>query len=80
MKSRESKREDCFSLSLSLRFGLEQKMRYFGGLDFLGYLYMRHVAHIVPCVTFPSVIFPPEIIYFIPISVPFILNENSLNI
>ena len=41
---------------------------------------MKHVAHVAPCVTFPSVLFRPEIIYFVPVSVPFILNENSLNI
>ena len=41
---------------------------------------MRHVAHVEPCVTFPSVIFSPEIIYFVPVSVLFILNGNSLNI
>ena len=54
-------------------------MRSLCGLDFfLGYLYMRHVAHVAPRVTFPSVIFHSKIIYLVPISVPFILNGNSL--
>ena len=41
---------------------------------------MRHVAHVAPRVTFPSVFFLPEIIYFVLVSIPFILNGNSLNI
>ena len=41
---------------------------------------MRHVAHVAPCVTFPSVRFRPEIIYFVPVSVPSILNGHCLNI
>ena len=41
---------------------------------------MRHVAHVAPLVTFPSVRFRPEIIYFVPVLVPSILSEHSLNI
>ena len=41
---------------------------------------MRHVAHVAPHVTFPLVRFHPEIIYFVSVSVPSILNGNSLNI
>ena len=41
---------------------------------------MRPVAHVAPRVTFPLVRFRPEIIYFILISVPYILNGHSLNI
>ena len=41
---------------------------------------MRHVTHVAPRVTFHSVLFRPEIISFILVSVSFILNVNSLNI
>ena len=85
MKSRESKREASLSLSLSPSLSLSTvwirtKMRSFGRLDFLGYLYMRHMAHVAPCVTFPSVRFCPKIIYFMLVSVSYILSGHSLNI
>ena len=41
---------------------------------------MRDVAHVAPRVTFPSVRFRPEIIYFVPISVTSILSGHYLNI
>ena len=41
---------------------------------------MRHVAHVAPRVPFPSVGFGPEIIYFVPVSVSYILSGHSLNI
>ena len=68
------------SYSLSLRFGLEQKMRSFGGLDFFRlFIYETRGSRRATChVSFGF--FFPEIIYFVLVSIPFILNGNSLNI